>query len=95
MTFGDKTVKIILNTKGTMDDVRPEMKRLLDYIDGQEATDDFMRELEEAVKSVRRNENWRLDYMTLEQEYQERYNEGLEEEQVQDIVENLKRTAGM
>lgn len=95
LTFGDKTVKIILNTKGTMDDVRPEMKRLLDYIDGQEATDDFMRELEEAVKSVRRNENWRLDYMTLEQEYQERYNEGLEEEQVQDIVENLKRTAGM
>lgn len=47
------------------------------------------------MKSVRRNENWRLDYMTLEQEYRERYNEGLEEEQVQDIVENLKRTAGM
>ena len=47
------------------------------------------------MQSVRRNEKWRLDYMTLEQEYQERYNEGLEEEQVQDIVENLKRTTGM
>ena len=77
MTFGDETVKIILNTKGTMDDVSPEMKRLLEYIDGQKATDDFTRELEEAVQSVRRNEEWRLDYMTLEQEYRERYNEGV------------------
>lgn len=47
------------------------------------------------MQSVRRNENWRLDYMTLEQEYQERYNEGLEEGQLQDIVKNLKRTTGM
>lgn len=76
------------------------------------------------MQSVRRNEKWRLDYMTLEQEYRERYNEGvldgetkgkieilyfdmqmtipeiadklsISEEQVQDIVENLKRTAEM
>lgn len=32
LTFGDETIKIILNTKGTMDDVSPEMKRLLEYI---------------------------------------------------------------
>lgn len=78
MTFGDETVKIILNTKGTMDDVSPEMKRLLEYIDGQAASDDLTRELEDAVQSVRRNEKWRLDYMTLQQEYREKYNEGLE-----------------
>ena len=28
MTFGEETAKIILNTKGTMDDVRSEMKRI-------------------------------------------------------------------
>ena len=61
MTFGDETVKIILNTKGTMDDVSPEMKRLLEYIDGQAASDEFTRELEDAVQSARRNEKWRLD----------------------------------
>lgn len=43
LTFGDETVKFILNTKGTMDDVCPEMKRLLDYIDGQAASDEFTR----------------------------------------------------
>ena len=32
LTLNDGTVKIILNTKGTLDDVSPEMKRLLDYV---------------------------------------------------------------
>ena len=49
LTFGDETVKIILNTKGTMDDVSLEMKRLLEYIDGQAASDEFTKELEDAV----------------------------------------------
>ena len=61
MTFGDETIKIILNTKGTMDDVSPEMKRLLEYIDGQAASDEFTSELDDAVQSARRNEKWRLD----------------------------------
>lgn len=56
----DGTTKIILNTKGIMDDVTPEMKRLLDFIDGKEPEDDFTRELDEAVQSVRkmRNGGW-------------------------------------
>lgn len=59
MGLGDDTVKIILNTKGTMNDVTPEMKRLLDFIDGKEPEDDFTRELDEEVRSVRKNEKWR------------------------------------
>ncbi|MCM1246711.1 MAG: hypothetical protein NC293_13820, partial [Roseburia sp.] len=37
------------------------------------------RELEEAVQSVRRNEKWRLDYMTLQMHYQEKYEQGVEQ----------------
>ncbi len=59
LRLGDDTTKIILNTKGTMDDVTPEMKRLLDFIDGKKLEDDFTRELDEAVQSVRKNEKWR------------------------------------
>ncbi len=77
--LGDDTTKIILNTKGTMDDVTPEMKRLLDFIDGKEPEDDFTRELDEAVQSVRKNEKWRLDYMTLQMNYQEKYEQGYDE----------------
>jgi len=58
--LGDETTKIILNTKGTLDDVTPEMKKLLDFIDGKKPDDDFTRELDEAVQSVRKNEKWRV-----------------------------------
>ena len=54
--FGDDTTKIILNTKGTMDDVTPELKKLLDFIDGKEPEDDFTRELDEEVQSVRKSD---------------------------------------
>ena len=79
LTLDDDAVKIILSTKGTMDDVSPEMKRILDYIDGKGASDKFTEELEEAVRSACQNERWRLDYMTLEYEYRQRYLEGKEE----------------
>ena len=79
IAFGDETTKIILNTKGTMNDVSPEMKRLLDYIDGREASDDFTTRLEAAVKSVKHNEKWRVEYMTLEMRYRELLEQGLEQ----------------
>ena len=66
-----------------MGDVTPEMKRLLDFIDGKEPEDDFTRELDEAVQSVRKNEKWRLDYMTLQMNYQEKYEQGIEHEKVE------------
>ena len=66
----------------TMDDVTPEMKKLLDFIDGKEPEDDFTRELDEAVQEIRKNEKWRLDYMTLQMHYQEKYEQGLEQGKV-------------
>ena len=89
LPLGDETTKIILNTKGTMDDISPEMKRLLNFIDGQEPEDDFTKKLAEAVESVRKNEKWRLDYMTLQMHYQEKYEEGLE----QGLEQGLERGA--
>ncbi|MCM1295285.1 MAG: Rpn family recombination-promoting nuclease/putative transposase [Muribaculaceae bacterium] len=91
--LGDETTKVILNTKGTMDDVTPEMKRLLDYIDGQAASDEFTKELETAVKSVRSNEKWRLEYMTLEMHYQEKYEEGVEDGIEQGLEQGIKQCA--
>ena len=92
MTLDDDAVKIILSTKGTMDDVSPEMKRILDYIDGKGASDKFTEELEEAVRSARQNEKWRLDYMTLEYEYRQRYLEGKEEGREEGRAEGRERT---
>ena len=92
LTLDDDAVKIILSTKGTMDDVSPEMKRILDYIDGKGTSDKFTEELEEAVRSARQNERWRLDYMTLEYEYRQRYLEGKEEGREEGRAEGRERT---
>ena len=91
LALGDDTTKLILNTKGTMDDVTPEMKRLLDYIDGKEPEDDYTRELDEAVQAARKNEKWRLDYMTLQMHYQEKYEQGLEQGAEQEKEKMVRR----
>ncbi len=79
LRLGDDATKIILNTKGTMDDITPEMKKVLDFIDGKEATDDYIRALEQEIEAVRKNEKWRLDYMTLQMRYREKYEQGIEQ----------------
>ena len=65
LALGDDTKKVILNTKGIFNDVSPELKRLLDFIDGKEPQDDFTKELSSEVDVVKQNEKWRRDYMTL------------------------------
>jgi hypothetical protein len=74
-----------------MDDVTPEMKRLLDFIDGKEPEDDFTRELDEAVQSVRKNEKWRMGYMTLQMHYQEKYEQGMEQGMEQEKIDSAQR----
>ena len=90
LVLGDDTVKIILNTKGTMDDVTPELKRLLDYIDSSEPEDDYTRELEKEVESVKRDDKWRLSYMTLQMRYQEKYEEGEYNEKCKSAIRMLQ-----
>lgn len=89
LTLNDGTIKIILNTKGTLNDVSPEMKRLLDYIDGKGVSDPFTEDLDKAVQAARQNEKWRLDYMTLQQEYRERFQEGKIEGIIEGKIETL------
>ena len=93
LILGDNTTKMILNTKGILDDVTPEMKRLLNFIDGKEPEDDFTKELDEAVRSVRNNEKWRLDYMTLQMHYQEKYEQGMQQGMQQGIQQEMKQSA--
>ncbi len=78
LELGDETKKVILNTKGIFNDVSPELKRLLDFIDGKEPQDDFTKELSSEVDVVKKSEKWRRDYMTLQMEYNEKYRQGME-----------------
>lgn len=61
-------------------------------------SDDFMfgivtHDLSEAVESAKRNEKWRLDYMTLQMAYDEKYREGLETGLQQGIERGITTSA--
>lgn len=74
LPLGDGTKKIFLNASGEKMDVSPRLKAFLDYVAGKPSDDEFVKELEEAVKEAKRNREWRHEYMTLlmrDQENQE------------------------
>lgn len=65
LRLGDDTVKIILNTKGTIDDVGEDVKELLHYIAGQEPKSELTRSLDAEVSRVKSSRKWRRKFMTL------------------------------
>ena len=74
--LGDQTCKVFLNAGGTMDDISPNLKAVLDYVAGKMSDDPYVRELDAAVTEAKHNREWRREYMTLEMKYKEKYNEG-------------------
>lgn len=67
LRLNDGTMKIFLNTKGTVDDVPRPLRLFLDYINNGEVTDDFTKQIDDAVVEIRSNKRWRKRIMTLEE----------------------------
>ena len=62
----DGTTKIFLSTKGILDDVSPDIKTFLDYVDSGIVSGEFVKELATAVNNVKTNAKVRHDFMTLQ-----------------------------
>ena len=58
--------KIFLSTKGTVDDVSPDILAFLNYVDSGIISGKFVEELDVAVNSVKSNKKARHDFMTLQ-----------------------------
>ena len=65
--LNDGTKRIFLTTKSTMDDIPKELKNFLDYLDSGVISDDFTKELDDAVIETRSDRKWRERIMTLEE----------------------------
>ena len=63
--FGDETVKVVLNTKGTIGDIDEELRNALHYIGGEKPRGKLANLLDAGVKEVKNSEEWRREYMTL------------------------------
>lgn len=71
----DGATKILLSTKGTMDDITPDMKAFLEYVDGKTGDDDFVKEIDREIKKIKCQESERVSYMTYAMKIQEERDE--------------------
>ena len=89
--MGDGTTKIVLNAVGTMEDVEGRLKAVLDYIAGKPSDDEYVKELDEAVKKARANKEWRREYMTLMMRDLENQEKGKEKRDKEKIAQMLQK----
>ena len=66
LNLNDGATKIFLSTKGTLDDVSPDTKAFLDYVDSGIIKGNFVKNLDSAVNAVKNNEKVRHDFMTFQ-----------------------------
>ena len=65
LLFGDNAIKVVVNTKGTVGDISPELKEAITYLDSGEVTGEYSKELDEAVQDLINNEERGQEYMML------------------------------
>lgn len=63
--LNDETTSIVLNVNGTIGEINEELKDALQYMSGRKPAGDYAESLDDAVKKVKANEKWRIDYMSL------------------------------
>ena len=65
LKLNDGTIKMVLNTTSTDDDVDKNIKELLGYIGGDCPKSELTKMLDDEVKKVKSSEKWRREYMLL------------------------------
>ena len=84
LTLGDETTKIFLNATGLKNDVNPELTDFLDYVAGKaisEQSTEFVCDVDRLVSYAKSNDEWRLEYMTIQMRDQLNYERGIEQKQ--------------
>ena len=84
--------KIFLSTKGTIDDVTPDIKAFLEYVDKGNISGDFVKELDDAVRLVKSNRKAMKEFMTYQMALLEERLQGEQRGRAQGI--ELGRTEG-
>ena len=87
----NKRKTIFININGSREGVPKELAYLLDYLKTKTPTDGFTERLEQRVVEIRRDTEWRDDYMTLEMKMDEKYEQGREQGLKEGITKGIKQ----
>ena len=90
LAFGDETLKVIVNTKGTVGEVTDGLKEVLVYLDKGKATGEYTKQLDEAVNLVKSSEERRHEYMVMKIHEMEMRAEGRAEGKGEQKVEDAR-----
>ena len=72
----DGATKIFLSSQGKANDVAPDVKAFLDYMNGLPAADDFIKEIDACINETKANHEERVSYMTYEMKMREAHDDG-------------------
>ena len=90
LVFEDQATKIILSADGTAGDISEEMRSFLRYLQGMEPSSDFTQRLNNEVKKAREHKEWRGEYMTLWEKFEDAKEEGRKEGRILGTIETLR-----
>ena len=90
LEMDDGVTYVVLNSKGTADDVDEKLKAFLNYLNGVVSDDEYIRKLDAAVMRGRLNKEWRLEYMTIEQRDMEHERVGRERGREEGLETGIK-----
>ena len=65
MLFGDGAVKAVINTKGEKGEISPELKEAIIYLDREEVTGPYSKELDDTVNELKSNEERGQEFMMM------------------------------
>lgn len=90
IALGDQAYKIFFNTSGITGSISEEAKAFLRYVGGIPSEDTFVKKLQDKVEDVRKNEDWKREYMTLLMRDQENREAGRREGLKEGLKEGMK-----
>ena len=76
LTLNDEAVKIVLSPEGTREDMTVEMEAFLRYLTTHLPSSAFTEQLEAEVLRARAHNEWKVEYMTLEERDERMREEG-------------------
>lgn len=90
----DGAYKIFFNTKSFEKEEDTYLKSFLKYIEGEIDDNDFINMINNKIKKIKDNIEWRQEYMTLLMKEQEKFEEGLQQGMIKQIKALKKYNIG-